>query len=275
MEKLPVLANIKDLGIILEARNNFYKELNQLKENRASLISPRDEAYARLQTRGKENIGKEYGTWTTAGLEYVKGELPILRLNSRLLNPNLAKQAVEANRNSDYFSTDSTKEYELSRKQAEKDKNKDPMDRSVIILPSRDNFKISYKENKESSKAILKDQAEPYFELNNGPITVYPASTKIVDNQNGTILTQLWFRSLGFGSGFGGLGRNLNYVGGVRGVRLEREASQKNIDRLPYTQRDLNRNLRILNEIKQGNVKISDLESKLGAVEGFLQNLKR
>jgi hypothetical protein len=226
MEKLPVLANIKDLGIIVEARNDFYKELNQLKEDRASLISPRDEAYARLQTRGKENIGKEYGTWTTAGFEYIKGELPILRLNSRLLNPNLAKQAVEANINGNYFSTDSTKEYELSLKQAQKDKNKDPIERNVIILPSRNNFRISGKENREISEAILKDQAEPYFELNNSPITVYPVSSETVDNQNGTILTQLWFRNLGGGSGFLGSGRYLGGDSVARGVRLERETQK-------------------------------------------------
>ena len=225
MEKLPVLANIKDLGIILEACNEFDKGLNLLKSNEARLISPRDEAYARLQTKGKENLGKEYGTWTTAGFEYIKGELPILRLNSRLLNPNLAKQAVEANRNGNYFSTDSTKEYELSLKQAQKDKNKDPMDRSVIILPSRNNFRISCKENKEISEAILKDQAEPYFELNNGPITVYPVSSETVDKQNGTILTQLWFGNLVSGSAFDGY-RFLVISNRVRGVRLEHETQK-------------------------------------------------
>ena len=108
---------------------------------------------------------------------------------------------------------------------SQKDKNKDPMDRSVIILPSRNNFRISCKENKEISEAILKDQAEPYFELNNGPITVYPVSSETVDKQNGTILTQLWFGNLVSGSAFDGY-RFLVIGNRVRGVRLEHETQK-------------------------------------------------
>ena len=207
--QLSVIAEVEGLGKIVQANADLYTELKQLREAGARLISPRDEAYARLQTRKKENIGKNYGTRTSAGFEYIKKENPIFRLSSRLNNQGLAKLAVEANRQENYFHTNSTKEYEDSLKQAEKDKDKDPTKRNVIILPLRTNFTMSDKENWEIYQAILKDQARPYFELN-GPITIYPVSFKKVDSQDGTILTNLWFLSLDVGSDFVGDDWNLN-----------------------------------------------------------------
>ena len=98
------------------------------------MISPRDEAYLRLRTRKKENIGESYGTRTSAGFECIKGENPIIRLSSRLNNQRLAKLAVEANRQGNYFSTNSTKEYEGSLEQVKKDKGKNPTKRNVILF---------------------------------------------------------------------------------------------------------------------------------------------
>ena len=88
-ETLKVVANVEGLGKIVEIRGDFYSQLQQLQELGINPISPRDEAYARLKTRatgviydttGKENIGMSTGTKTSAGFEYVKGKLPILRL---------------------------------------------------------------------------------------------------------------------------------------------------------------------------------------------------
>ena len=191
------LAYIKNLEV-RQSEGDFLKCLNESARN---IITPRDEAYVRLQTRDRENIGRRYGTWTSAGFEYVREQLPILRLESRLLDLELARQAVEANKRGKYFHTSNTDEYEDSLKQAKKDKNKKPSERKVIILPSRGNFKISEKENWEVLEALLKDQARPYFELN-GPITVYPVDKKDVDSQNGTLLTQLCFRHFDIRSGF-------------------------------------------------------------------------
>ena len=190
LTRLPVIADVEGLGKIVEANSDFYTNLQLLTEEGARPISPRDEAYARLKTRGKENIGKLYGTRTSAGFEYVKGELPILRLDSRLLNPELARLAVEANRQERYFCTDSAREYEDSLKQAEKDRSKEPKDRNVIILPSRNPFEISDEENWDVFESISKDQARAYFKLN-GSIIIFPVNTSYVDSQNGTLLTQM------------------------------------------------------------------------------------
>ncbi|MEK6830608.1 MAG: hypothetical protein AABX77_01115 [Nanoarchaeota archaeon] len=200
------LAYIENLEV-RQSKGNFLKCLN---ESARKIITPRDEAYVRLQTRGRENIGIRYGTWTSAGFEYVREQLPILRLESRLLDLKLARQAFEANKRGKYFNTESTKEYEDSLKQAEKDKNKRPSERKVIILPSRDDFTIKEKENWEVLETILKDQAKPYFELN-GPIPLYFVDEETVDSQNGTLLTQLWFRYLVNRSGFDGYYWYLDY----------------------------------------------------------------
>ena len=200
------LAYIKNLEV-RQSEGDFLKCLNESARN---IITPRDEAYVRLQTRDRENIGRRYGTWTSAGFEYVREQLPILRLESRLLDLELARQAVEANKRGKYFHTSNTDEYEDSLKQAKKDKNKKPSERKVIILPSRDDFTIKEKENWEVLETILKDQAKPYFELN-GPIPLYFVDEETVDSQNGTLLTQLWFRYLVNRSGFDGYYWYLDY----------------------------------------------------------------
>ena len=112
--QLKIIANIKGLGKIVEVNGNLYTEIQKLRDNGARLISSRDEAYARLQTFGKENIGKSYVIRTTGGFEYAKKQLPIFRVKSRLTNPKLVKLAVETNRAGNYFHTESTKEYEDS-----------------------------------------------------------------------------------------------------------------------------------------------------------------
>lgn len=269
--QLNVIANVKGLGRIVEANSDFYTELKQLKDSGAVLISPRDEAYARLHTQGKENIGKSYGTRTSGGFESAKKQLPIFRVKSRLTNPKLAKLAVEANRAGNYFHTDSTKEYEDSLKQAEKDKSKEPEKRNVIILPSRSKFTMSDKQNWEIYQAILKDQAKPYFELN-GLIDVYPVDAKIVDSQDGTILTHLWFRDLDDSSGF--LGSWYLYDDGrVRGVLRESAegTSPKILGSLPYTQREIKNYSRIIQGVRAGTLPASKLEK----VAEFLQGLKQ
>ena len=248
MEQLKVIAYVKGLGEVVETAADFYSELKELKLGGARLISPRDEAYARLQTRGKEDIGKDCGTRTRAGFEHAKEQLPILRLNSRLLNPALAKKAVKSNRANAYFHTETTEEYEQSLKQAEKDMSKEPSKRSAVVLPSRDNFTMSDKENWEVLEAVLKDQAEPYFKFN-GPITVYPVDKKVVDAQDGTIETALWFWSLGNRSDFIGYYGDLGDADRARGVRKSAEGAAKNFEAVKtYTL------AQIQEALKKGNI---------------------
>lgn len=273
MAKLETLASIKELGKIVEIIGDFYTELQDLKDAGAKLVTPRDEAHIRIKTAGKEDIGKGYGTRTTAGFEYAKGELPIFKLDSRLLNSKLAKQAVEANRQGNYFHTRAIKEYKESFEQAIKDKNEEPSKRRVIILPSRKNFNITPTENWEVLEFALKDQAKKYFELNgNRPISFYLVNNEIVDAQNGTLLTQLWFRSLGLRSEFDGLYRYLDYDLRARGVLGKTsEAGSQKISKLPYTQKQVERIAQLVRDVEEGKKGTLQLEK---AVE-FLERLKQ
>ena len=261
--QLPVIANVKGLGQIVEVCSEYHVELQQLKDSSARLISPRDEAYARLHTRGKEKIGIIYGTRTTAGFEFTKGELPIFRVNSRLNDVKMGKLVVDANKKRKYFNTKTRKEYDESLVEAKKDENKDPKDRNVIVLPSRDSFTISDKEHWDIFECALKDQAKPYFEYN-GPITVYPIHKGTVDEQDGTILNVLWFRSYEGASIFYGFSRNLNHDDRARGVYEEKDENINSFGK------DYTKYLTLLSEIKKGKMPVS----KLIEVEKFLKKLK-
>ena len=223
--RLPVVAEVEGLGRIVQADGDFYKSLKLLAQEGAKPISLRDEAYARLMTQGKEDVGITYGTgtFTSAGFEHARGQLPILRLESRLNNPELARLVVEANRQGNYFYTDSTREYKNSLRQAQKDSSKKPKERNVILLPSKDPFVISDKENWKIYEAIFKDQAIDYFELN-GPIPIEPVNKDFVDSYDGTLLTLMWFRNLDDRSELDGNFRPLYGGGRLRGVLKSGEA---------------------------------------------------
>ena len=272
------IAYVRGVGQIVETRKNFYEELIEFQEAGARLITPSQEMKARIKTAGKEDIGKSYGTWTTAGFDYVKEQLPLLRLNSRLLSPELAKQAVEANRNSKYFSTQSTKEYERSLTQAEKEtkQGKEPWKKQVLVLPSRDNFSITPEKNFEVLQFLARAPklADDYFKFNGSqPITTYLVDKNTVDAQNGTLETQLWFDWLDGGSDFDGGSRDLGYGYGARGVlkssakptRAEEKQSKVHQVRLPYTPKQIETELK----------RLSRLESEIEKSRNFLENLRR
>jgi len=90
---------VPGIGQIVETQRDFYNELLDLDADNAGLITPFQEMKARIRTREGKAIGRYYGTWTTAGFEYARDQLPLLKLKSKLLNPDLAQQAVEANKN--------------------------------------------------------------------------------------------------------------------------------------------------------------------------------
>ena len=235
MVKARFVANVRGVGEVVEVYCGFYKGLIAFEEAGAHLITPRQEVKTRIATASNKHIGRDSGTWTTAGFEYAKGSPVLLRLNSHLMNKRLAKQVVEANGERRYFSTKDTKLYDTSAKQAEQDKNEAPEERNVLILPSRTDFQIA--PNNSSSfdvlKFLLRDSklAGEYFEFNgSNPISVHLAEPNIVDAQTGTLMTQMWFYRIAdvFRSNLSGCDRDLVY--GARGVRGSAEgASPKNL----------------------------------------------
>lgn len=253
------LASIEGLGKIVEVVGAFDVKLQELEQAaeeagvklKTPVITPRDEAYARIKTKDAKQIGRNYGTWTTSGFEYAKGELPVLTRESRLLNLGLAEQAVIANRNEEYFHTNTTQEYDEARKIADKEikQGKKPNERTVLVLPSRENFRITPKENWHVLEFLLQDQAKPYFDLHEihsrkSSIPVCLVDKDTVDAQTGTLMTVLWFSSLDGWSGLDGDYRDLLYGDGrARGV-FEKTSEAGSRPRktpkikLPYTQRE-------------------------------------
>lgn len=273
MAKQSYLADVEGLGRVVEVCKDFYSCLQGLKRKKADLVTPRDEAYARIHTAGKENIGRSCGTWTTFGLEYAKDSLPLLRRNSRLLNPKLAKLAVEANRQGRYFSTETRQEYDESLKEAEQDK-RPFLEREVLVLPHREAFEAS----SDILEFSLQDLAGKYFKFNgNNPIKVYPVNKETVNSQNGTILTQLWFSGLDCRSGFG-CSRYLDLDYRARGVcrvkSAEGTAKKSAVEmkvKSGYTTKQIDSYLRIVEKVRQGNLSASKLEK----VAEFLSGLKQ
>jgi len=144
----------------------------------------------------------------------------------------------------------------------------------LFFLPSRTNFIMSDKENWEIYQTIFKDQAKPYFELN-GPITIHPVGFKEVDSQYGTILTNLWFGSLGDRSAFASDSSGCFVVVGdlARGVFVSTEGAnvQKVSNKLPYTQSELDKLSQMIRGVKKGDLPASKLEK----VIEFLDKLKQ
>jgi hypothetical protein len=178
-------------------------------------------AYARTYAQeGKESSLITNGSYTKAGFVYIKGENPIRVINSPLLDKSLAEQATQANRNSQYFSTENTKMYEQFAKLAEKDKHKEPEKRKAVILPSRSQFQISPTQNPVVFANIFGKSGKEYLTfLGFDNLTVYPVDKSTVDAQTGTILTQEWLSRLDYDSNVGGADWYLDCDVTVRGVK--------------------------------------------------------
>ena len=260
-------ANVKGLGKIYEARVSFEAALKELRtQDIRQPTSSRDLAYARIQ-EGKGSSLCSNGSYTNEGFEYAKGQSVLLKLKSRLSNQKLAKQAVEANRIRNYFSM-GREIYEQDYEQAQKDLNKEPEKRQVLLLPSRKGFNITV--NDDIAKGLFKDQAEKYFDfLGQDSLRVYLVDKNTVDNQDGVILTQNWLCNLDGRSGLDGDSWDLGYDSGVRGVSRKTSVagSQKNV--LPYTQRQVDKIAKVISGVKDGKFGTSKLVKALDFLEGL------
>ena len=266
-------AEIKEFGKIYKTDAPFDQALKALKEmGIPRLITTRDLAYTRIK-RGKNSSLCKEGSYTRHGLEYAAQKPVLLNRTSSLLNLKLARKAVESNKDHQYFST-YLKLYEKHYKQAkQEEKEKEPEKRKILILPSRDTFTFS--KNEDVAKALFRDV--DYFSfINKNSIKFDLINKDLIDNQKKTILTQIWLCSLDDDSGVGGGSRSLYCAYRVRGVLESCEAGAKFLPK-PNSNynRQLNAQLRRLNKIAQGTIKISDLEAEVAKVSGFLQKLKQ
>jgi hypothetical protein len=195
-----IIRNVEQIIEVFEIDGNLIELIVKLSDQDARLISARDEAYIRIKTAGKENIGNVEGTNVICGCEYLKGKIPLLTRESRLLDPKLASQAIEVIKNDKYFSTGSTREYEESLAIAKEDESKNPKERRVFILPSYKDFTINRRKNFEVLEFLLQDLAEEYYQFNcSESIKFLLLNPNIFSESkyNGTILTYTYFCSIG------------------------------------------------------------------------------
>ncbi len=227
MAKLDI-QDIKGLGKVGKGYSNFLDQIKILREAGAKYpISVRDASYMRLHGGSKD------GTRTCHAPIHAKKSLVILAMISPLVRKlGMAKQAVEAHRNGDYFVTPDTKIYDKYAEIAEKDKNKAPKKRRAIFLPSKQNFTIQ--KGDETAQSFFKDTMNEYFDrfARSWGINFYLINKKFVDNQKGTIINYLWLGGAYDGSVLVGNGRVLNNGTGTFGV-LEKtsEAGLQKIDK--------------------------------------------
>src|SRR3989344_5048513 len=91
-------SNVEGLGIVVQSGGDLCTNVKDLK---GKLISIEDEARARIQTSGNEDIGKIDGTRVAVELTYIKSDAPVA-LKYDELNRIIAKRAVEANSKGKY-----------------------------------------------------------------------------------------------------------------------------------------------------------------------------
>ena len=97
---------VNGFGEVYRVYAPFDQALNSLKNfGIETPISLRDLAYTRVK-KGKNSPLNRYGSHTKEGFLYLKDEPILLALNSPLLDLELARQAVEANRKRDFFLID-------------------------------------------------------------------------------------------------------------------------------------------------------------------------
>ncbi len=274
-------AYVEGLGEYATSTGDLAENVRDLK---GRLASVRNEAFARIHTAGKENIGAD-GTKFAVEFDYFKGEQPVAVKYDKL-SLALAKRAGKANRRDRYCCTDSGERYDSSRKKAEKRKG-------AVLLP-RENFIISPFKNPDIFAFFFGDTAsetgdDSYFVFNKKqPIQVYLIDKAIVDgkknpelleNLNGTIVVPYgWFGSLGSRSGLGGDLRDADlHLDRARGVSESAKGTprQKFQVFIHYTPEQIDCQLKKLAGIRTGNIKISDLEKEVAEVEKFLKTLKQ
>ena len=240
----PIVEATAKQGRILRVDAPFDEAVTALRQAGCRYpISVSDLARARIE-KGQSHSLSQNGSYTREGVLYFQDAHPILALNSPLLDLRLAKQAVQANREGRYFSTQDGKMYEKFAKLAEQGKSQEPEQRKAFYLPKA-NCTLT-KEDADFNgilRSLFKGEkaVDDYLQFNGQDIPLYVVGQDVVKAQKGTLLTQMWFRSLGCRSELVGYSRYLDYGDRVRGVLRDSERANASETKkvLVYNPRDV------------------------------------
>ena len=181
---------------LVSLTGNFASIADQCVQKGASIISTRDEAYIRAATAGDGNIGYNEGTYTSAGIEYVRGKKPLLRIHSRLLQ--IPRRAIEPRHGGVYLCTPTQAEYKESLRQAKLDREKPLALRKVMELPSRESFRIYPDCNFDVLEMLMPgkmkngEKLADFFYNLHAPVTCKLKNKELIDEYEGTFLSQVF-----------------------------------------------------------------------------------
>jgi hypothetical protein len=218
-------ARIKGLGEIVYVEAPFDKALIQLRQEGAKLISLRDLAYGRIETKDNSHIS-ENGSYVKQGAIYVPGQKVIFTDNSPIIKN--AEKATDCHRKGEEFYVDAKSYLE----QVEKDKNKAPEKRKAIIFSSAEDFSIPTNRfaDEEITRWAFKDKAKEYGEfLGNSKYKIKEMLFYLVNSDTKkSFARQMWLRRIGNGVRSDLYGNwDLNNGDRVRGVRDGKAGAKK------------------------------------------------
>lgn len=266
---------IKGLGRAGFATAPFDRVLAELKRQKGRIGTLRDFAYARIKT-GYDNALSRKGAYVGETFVYSPDFKAVLV--RRELSPIIkdAKTATDCHRNRREFYIDSKPFLET----AEEDKKLSPEKRRAIIISSEKHFTIPTKDfgNREETLWAFQDQAQPYGDYLRGfdieEMLVYMVNSNVEKPFARPAWLHMRGFDFGYGSGLSDYYRDLYYDCEVFGVR-EASANSKGANDarkiLPYSQREVDKYLGLVREIRAGNVPASKLEK----VAKFLSKLKK
>ena len=170
----------------------FDKAVSFLKSNGYGIVSLPINTHLRIVAGIKTPVTKK-GNYLSHGFAYAKDAYPLfLRESPLVADPNLAELAVNANNQGMYFITDNDL-YKRSLAIANDEKGIEPFKRRVLVLPSKEPFKLSGTDNPEIFEGIFGEHGREYLEfLEMDSLTFYPVKTDEINSER-TLLTQMWF----------------------------------------------------------------------------------
>ncbi len=237
---------------------------------RTKILTAESLAQGRIQN-GKRSSLSTNGSYAREGVVYVPGEGKILtRKSPALVSLKEAERATQSHSQGKEFSITSKKAGEYL------EKAKDQKDKSAILLTDTGAVPTNRFGEDERTVWLFGKQAESYGDfLQNAGITGMQSYLSDENSQEEPFANQLWLSSLDDRSDFVGVGRVLSFSGRVRGVFSVGEADARSPKAKSepltkhYTARQVDRNITIVNKIRQGDWPASKLEQ----VAKFLENL--
>ncbi|MEN9626041.1 MAG: hypothetical protein RL557_369 [archaeon] len=279
MVEVTFLETVKGLGDVYIARAPFDKQFPALQEKGIPhFISVRDDSYLRLQGNYQS------GTRTCHAPICAKDSSVIVaRISPAFENLEMARQMVNAHKILQYPVFSGRKIYGQWEKIAKKEKNKRPEERTAHVLSERGDYALH--KDSDDAKFFFQDQRKRYFKekVSSDSIQVYQIDPQVVDAQKGTIVNYTWFGSVGYGSDLGFRGRGLDCDIEALGVLTPKASAvlkpaklvRKNFSpeemKVPYTQKEITKQLEVAREVRKGNLPNSKLEELVTFLESLTQ----